>query len=148
MKTCRLFSLFFITLLSTNCFANGLKISGYVATSPKMSQIFAAYLTIENNQNEKVKLLKANSDDFEKTELHLSKMDNGMMKMVEQDYFLVNPHSTFAMKPGSYHIMLIKNKKPIIEGETVSVKLYFDDNTDYQVLLPVKPRTHSMHLMH
>ena len=75
-------------------------------------------------------------------EIHEMKMDNGVMKMRALPEGLDLPaNKSVALKPGSYHLMLMDLKAPLMKDSSVALTLTFKDakgvETKQQVSLPV-----------
>ncbi len=84
----------------------------------------AAYLTIKNGGKDAETFVSAESPVAEKTELHETRDENGVMKMrAVKEGVEIKPGSSLEFKPGSYHIMLIDLKKPLEEGAMVPLKI-------------------------
>lgn len=56
-------------------------------------------------------------------EIHEMKMDDGVMRMRAVDALPLPAGQAVALKPGSYHVMLMGLKQPIKAGETVPLTL-------------------------
>ncbi len=84
----------------------------------------AAYLSISNGGQEADRLIAAASPAAEKTELHETRDDNGVMKMRPVEGGIeIKPGTSVELKPGGYHIMLIGLKKRLQENEMVPLTL-------------------------
>lgn len=75
-------------------------------------------------------------------EIHEMKMDNGVMKMRALPEGLDLPaNKSVELKPGSYHLMLMDLKAPLMKDSSVALTLTFKDakgvETKQQVSLPV-----------
>ena len=57
-------------------------------------------------------------------EIHEMAMDNGVMKM-RQIPGIIPAGQTLALKPGSYHVMLLDLKQQVKDGDTVPITLEF-----------------------
>lgn len=85
----------------------------------------AAFMTIKNTSNTDDKLIGV-SVDFADASIHETKVDGDLMQMVEVDGIDIPAGQTVELKPGSFHIMLMK---PMIEpqvGSTVKLTLEFE----------------------
>jgi len=69
------------------------------------------------------KVVAASSPVAEMVEIHEMKMDNGVMKMRAVDALALPAGQPVALKPGSYHVMLIDLKKPLAKGDVVPITL-------------------------
>jgi periplasmic copper chaperone A len=66
------------------------------------------YFTVVNDGDAADRLLRVQTDVAEVVELHLSQLDNGVMKMEPVASGIDVPaHGKVELKPGSYHVMLI-----------------------------------------
>ena len=84
----------------------------------------AVYLTIKNDGKEGETFVSAESPIAEKTELHETRDENGVMKMhAVKEGVEVKPGSSLEFKPGGYHIMLFDLKKPLEAGATFPLKI-------------------------
>jgi periplasmic copper chaperone A len=86
----------------------------------------AAYFSIANSGAEADTLVSAASPASEKTELHETSEENGVMKMrAVAGGIEIKPGATQELKPGGYHVMLIGLTKRLQEGEMVPLTLTF-----------------------
>jgi copper(I)-binding protein len=60
-------------------------------------------------------------------EVHEMKMDKDVMKMQAVKALDLPAGQTVALKPGSYHVMLMDLKAPLAEGEHAVITLLFED---------------------
>ena len=92
-------------------------------SSEKMAT--ALYFTVENTGSSADTLFKAISDVAEKVEIHETYSEGDMMGMRKTSMLVIEGNSSFQLKPGGYHIMLMKLKKDLNDGEEVEVLLNF-----------------------
>ena len=71
-------------------------------------------------------------------EVHEMKMDGGMMKMRAIDKLAVPAGKSVELKPGGYHVMLMDLVAPLKEGDTVPLKLTFEDKGGAKQTIDVK----------
>ena len=122
----------------------------YVRLIPPGTTTTGAFMTIRNAGNTDRKLIKADSPVSDKVQLHTHMNENGVMKMREVPDIPVKAKGEVALKPGSYHIMLIDLKSELKEGELVPITLSFDDGSKAQVEATVRklqmamPASHGM----
>ena len=60
-------------------------------------------------------------------EVHEMKMDGGMMKMRAASRMAIPAGKPVDLKPGGYHIMLVGLVAPLKDGDSVPLKLTFED---------------------
>jgi hypothetical protein len=71
-------------------------------------------------------------------ELHEMVMDNNVMKMRALPRLDIQPGKTVELKPGSYHVMLIDLKKPLVKGEIVPITLKVEGKDKKVEMVEVK----------
>ena len=82
------------------------------------------YLTIKNAGAEADTLVSAESPIAGKTQIHESRIEDGVMKMrAVKDGIEIKPGSSLKFKPGGYHIMLLGLKKTLEEGATAPLTI-------------------------
>ena len=85
----------------------------------------ALYFVIENNGVKADTLFKVASDLAGKIEIHETYSQDDMMGMRKVDSLVIKGKSSFELKPGAYHIMLMKLKKDINDGDKAEFVLHF-----------------------
>jgi periplasmic copper chaperone A len=84
------------------------------------------FFKIENNSDKADTLYKAEFDLAGKVEIHETyDAGNDMMGMREVEMIVIPAKSTFELKPGSYHVMLMKLKQDIKKGDEGKITLFF-----------------------
>lgn len=71
-------------------------------------------------------------------EIHEMKMDGGVMKMRAVDALPLPAGQAVALKPGSYHVMLMGLKAPIKAGETVPLTLTVEGEDKQRTAVEIK----------
>lgn len=85
----------------------------------------ALYFVIENNGVKADTLFKVESDLAGKVEIHETYSKDDMMGMRKVDFLVIKGKSSFELKPGAHHIMLMKLKKDIKDGDKAEFVLHF-----------------------
>lgn len=110
----------------------------WVRSAPPNAPILGAFMEISNHSDDGIKLLSANTNGYKRLELHKTVPQDGMMKMIKQDFMLISAHSKLTLKPGSWHIMMIKPKEVPREGDSVAIKLVFDNSLSKTIYAKVR----------
>ncbi|CAC9994262.1 Copper metallochaperone, bacterial analog of Cox17 protein [uncultured Gammaproteobacteria bacterium] len=110
----------------------------WVRSAPPNAPILGAFMEISNHSDGDIKLLSANTNGYKRLELHKTVPQDGMMKMIKQDFMLIPAHSKLTLKPGSWHIMMIKPKEVPREGDSVAIKLVFDNGLSKTIYAKVR----------
>ena len=112
----------------------------WVAEAPPVAPVMGGYMKIENETSKPVSITRASCPDFETVEIHEMSMSGGMMKMREIEKLVVPANGKVELKPGGYHLMLIKPKQPFKKGDSLTVTLHMADGKSQAVKMKVKER--------
>ncbi|MFA7241725.1 MAG: copper chaperone PCu(A)C [Sulfuricellaceae bacterium] len=119
--------------------ADGISAMGpHVRMVPPGQPTTAAFFVLKNADDKDHKMVKAESTAANVTELHTHIHEGGMMKMRPVKDIEIKAGSETALKPGGLHVMLIDLKKPLKEGDNVTLKLTFEDNSSKEIAAPVR----------
>jgi len=84
------------------------------------------------------RVLSVSSPLAASAEIHEMKMDGGVMQMRALDALPLPAGQAVALKPGSYHLMLMGLKAPIKAGDTVPLQLLIEGDDRQRQTLDVK----------
>lgn len=115
----------------------------WVAEAPPVAPVMGGYMKIENETSNPISITRASCPDFETVEIHEMSMSGGMMKMREIEKLVVPANGKVELKPGGYHLMLIKPKKTFKRGDFLTVTLHTADGYSRAVKMEVKERKSS-----
>lgn len=105
--------------------------------SAGMARAGGAFLEIHNMGAADDKLVEAKSDIAARTELHTHLMDGDVMKMRQVDHVPVVANSTQMLQPGSYHVMFMGLKAPLMKGTQFPLTLVFENAGEVSVMVEV-----------
>ncbi len=118
--------IFGIFLLCASLMANasGISVSNaWVAATAPGQQVGGAYMDISSQTD--ARLVAAQSPVSGKVMIHSMTMKNGIMEMRKMKYLDIPAGKTVSLSPEGMHLMLMKLKGPLAEGESVPLKLTF-----------------------
>lgn len=98
----------------------------------------AVYFDIVNNSSAADTLIRAESKDAQKVELHETYIQGNEMGMRQSKMIIVNGNSAFSFKPRGHHIMLIGLKDNYKAGEAKELTLHFRKAGKIKVKAAVK----------
>lgn len=98
----------------------------WIRATPPNAKLSAAYLHLMNHTEEADALVSVSSPLAETAEIHNSIEQGGMMKMFRVERVEVPAKSMVAIKPGSFHVMLIGLKQQPQPGQTHVLMLHFE----------------------
>jgi len=96
------------------------------------------YVTLKNDGDKSVDLVRVTSDDYASVMLHRTIPDGSTQKMVMVHALTVPAHGSVSVAPGGYHLMLEQAKHKVAPGDTVHVKLQFSDGETLDTPFTVK----------
>lgn len=129
------------TLVLSGCSEGQFKIQeAWIAEAPPNVVAQAGYLTLDNGTSKPMTLVNATSDAFEEVQIHRSTHDEatGLVTMIHEKKADIPSHESLQFKPGGYHLMLIKPKSALKEGNQVTINLTFADGTEYKTIFAVR----------
>lgn len=86
----------------------------------------AAYMTISNLSDKPLALKNIHSDAAKKIELHEQVMVDGLMRMRKAEPMNIPAGKSVSLKAGGLHFMLLELTSNLKAGETVELKLCFN----------------------
>ena len=110
---------------------------GYVKASIPGSNVTASYMTLRNTSNKAITLQKVSSTVSDRIEIHEHSMADGMMRMREVGEITIKANSTVVLQPSGLHLMIFSLKQPIKEKSVMPLTLYFSNDTEVKIQLPV-----------
>ncbi|MEZ5923048.1 MAG: copper chaperone PCu(A)C [Hyphomicrobiaceae bacterium] len=111
----------------------------WARATPPGAQVAGAYVEIVNAGTEPDRLIAVSSPVAEVGEIHEMSMVEDVMKMRRLEAGLEIPAgATVSLKPGSFHIMLMKLKEPLVENVPVKATLTFENAGAIEVELVVE----------
>jgi copper(I)-binding protein len=106
--------------------------------TPTTAMTGAGYVTITNNGDETDTLIAVEAD-FERVEIHDTKVENDVASMFRVEGVIIEPDETVTFSPGGKHIMFMGlDGDPFEEGETVNATLVFEKAGRLEVVFDVE----------
>jgi copper(I)-binding protein len=97
------------------------------------------YMTIENKGRLPEQLLSGSTPVAARVEIHMISIEGGVMRMRElKDGLAIPAQGSIALKPGSYHIMLLGLKQQLLPGARIPLTLRFRRAGSVDVSLAVE----------
>jgi periplasmic copper chaperone A len=128
-----------ILLSLSSLLAKDIKIEdAYVRATPPNLPNSAAFMTVKNDSDKNIAIIKAFSNVSNAVELHIHQMKNGIMKMYPVPKIDIPAHGQTVLKPGGFHIMFIGLHHPLKKGESVILTLKFSNGEEQTVTAPIK----------
>ncbi|MGM0477275.1 MAG: copper chaperone PCu(A)C [Pseudomonadota bacterium] len=124
---------------ATTALAAAPEIKGqWVREAPPSASMLAGFGRLHNADSEERALVDASSSAFADIELHETVEEDGVMRMIEQEAITVPAEGMRELKPGSYHLMLMRPHESLEAGDEVTITLTFDDGSEREVVFPVR----------
>ena len=98
----------------------------------------AAFMTIVNTGDADDKLVAASTSIARTTEIHETKMENGVMKMrMLMGGLAIPAGAEVALKPMGLHVMMMGVMEKLVEGETLLLTLTFEQAGSVELAVPI-----------
>ena len=134
----------FLSLAAAAAYARDYKVGSlniadpWSRATPKGATVGAGYMKITNTGATPDRLISGSADVAPTFEVHEMTMDNGVAKMRPIKGGLeIKPGETVELKPGSFHVMFVGLKKPLVVGDHIKATLVFEKagtiNVEYDV---------------
>lgn len=127
-----------LLMLSSSMAADALTFTqATVPQAPPGAQVMAGFMQIDNNSEQDIDIVAISSPQFESVEMHLSQDVDGVARMLPQQKLSIKAGQPLILKPGSYHLMLIKPLNALSDGDTVELNFSLSTQQSQTLQLPV-----------
>lgn len=110
----------------------------WARATPKGADDGAGYMTIANKGTTPDRVSCVSDDASAQCVIHSMTVEGGIMRMRPVKGGLeIKPGQTVTLNPGSYHIMFVDLKHPLVQGQTVKATLKFDQAGTVDVEYPI-----------
>ena len=110
----------------------------WIRAAPAGAPVAGGYLTITNKGQKADRLVSVSAGFAAMSEIHEMAMEGDVMKMRPVDGGLViEPGATVELKPGGFHLMFMKPKSQVKDGESYPVTLQFENAGAFELEIPV-----------
>jgi hypothetical protein len=142
----RLFQLVLIatTLAAGNALAETYQLKSltieqpFARATPPAATVGGVFMTIRNRGAQADRLVRVASPAAGLAEMHEMKMEGDVMQMRAVPGIEIKPGATVELKPSGLHVMLQQLKRPLKQGETVSLALTFEKAGTVEIMVPVE----------
>lgn len=110
----------------------------YVREVPPVMTNSAAYMTLHNDSDAPVALVRGTSTASKVVELHTHSRVDGMMQMHSVEKIVIPAKGSTELKPMGLHVMLIGLKAPLHAGDVTQLALMFDNDEEVHLEAPVR----------
>jgi copper(I)-binding protein len=98
----------------------------WIREAPPGASAMAAYMLVVNPSKKGLNLTRVTSPAFGEVQMHVSEVKDGMTRMKQVPGFSLPAGAKLVFKPGGNHLMLLKPKKALKQGDVVPLVLEFD----------------------
>ncbi|MEM7461258.1 MAG: copper chaperone PCu(A)C [Pseudomonadota bacterium] len=129
---------------SANAVEAGMKMHGdlvienaWIRAAPAGAPVAGGYMKITNKGQTADKLVSVSAEFSGMSEIHEMSMEGDVMKMRPIDGLVIGPGETVELKPGGFHLMFMKPKAQVKDGDTHTVTLTFENAGVVEMDMPV-----------
>ena len=128
----------FIGMAAAAAATGGIRIEdAWARATPPGVRVGAAYLLL-TNQGGQDRLLSVSTPIAERAEMHITTMEDGMMRMRPMRAVDLAGGETVRFVPGGRHFMLIGLEKPLREGDSFPLTLTFEKADPIETTVQVR----------
>lgn len=110
----------------------------WARATPKGADDGAGYMTITNKGTMPDRVNCVSDDASTHCVIHSMTMEGGIMRMRPVEGGLeIKPGQTVTLSPGSFHIMFVDLKHPLVQGQAVKATLKFDHAGTVDIEYPI-----------
>jgi hypothetical protein len=101
-------------------------IDPWARASAGANGVVGAYLTVRNDGDQADRLVGAVSDNAEQVQLHVTRAQGQVMRMLPVESIDIPAHGAVTLQPGGYHLMVMGLKEPLRVGARLPLTLKFE----------------------
>ncbi len=110
----------------------------WVRAAPPGAASLAGYLVLRNPCGAAIEVSDVESRDFGMPMMHRTEVVDGVSRMRPAGKLVVPPGGELRFEPGGLHLMLMKPRRPLAEGDQASVRLVLADGRRVFAVFPVR----------
>ncbi|MBW8367605.1 MAG: copper chaperone PCu(A)C [Arenimonas sp.] len=110
----------------------------WVRAAPPGATTLAGYLVLRNPCRAAVVVTDVESRDFDMPMIHRSDVVDGVSRMRHVGELTLAPGQSLVFEPGGLHLMLMKPRRALAEGDQAGVRLVLADGRRLFALFPVR----------
>ena len=140
MKIKPILACILMTMLSSSALSDSSRVeasNGWINNLPPSIPMRAGYMLLQNDSDNPVTITRIESSAFGSVEMHQTRNEHGLMKMVEISSIEIPADGRAELKPGGMHLMLMQPQIALPPGTEVPLTLYFEDGGQLDVRLKV-----------
>jgi len=110
----------------------------WVRAAPPGAATLAGYLVLRNPCTSAVVVKDVESRDFGMPMIHRTEIVDGVSRMRHVGELTIPAGASLAFEPGGLHLMLMKPRRPLPEGEKAGIRLVLADGRRVFAEFPVR----------
>ncbi|OGT73464.1 MAG: hypothetical protein A3I78_04285 [Gammaproteobacteria bacterium RIFCSPLOWO2_02_FULL_56_15] len=112
--------------------------------APPGASATAGYLSLENRGETDIELVEVTGTDFGKIEIHRTRIEDGVARMLRQAKVTIPATGGVEFKPGDYHLMIFRPARTFQAGEETVLEFHFSDGSTIPAtasITPIRPQS-------
>ncbi|HHZ88386.1 MAG TPA: copper chaperone PCu(A)C [Chromatiaceae bacterium] len=118
--------------------ANVVVENAWVRAAPPNAKVMAGYLTLRNQADIPLRLMRVSSPDFKRIEIHQSLNQDGMARMIALPHLHLAAQGTLRLEPGGSHLMLIEPTRKLFINRSVTLSIVFGNGSSTNTSMVIK----------
>lgn len=110
----------------------------WILEAPAGAGMMAGYGVLENGTEAPVIVQRAESPAFGRVSIHETRIEDGQTRMSPVDSLTLPAGGRAVMRPGGLHLMLMRPKAELREGQSAEIRFYLKDGEALTARFPVR----------
>lgn len=110
----------------------------WIRAAPPNSNVLAGYVALSNPTRQSVTITGVSNADFDRVELHITRIEKGMARMEQEAKVVVAAGGEVRFEPTGRHLMLLAPKRKFTVGDSVVLHFAFSDGTQQKIAFTVR----------
>ncbi len=111
--------------------------AAWIGDAPTAAPMRAGYVELHNATDQVIEIVAASSARFGLVEMHETRVEAGVARMIELPSVSIPPGGTFSFSPGGAHFMLMRRQGSLSKGETCPIRLSFNDGSEQDIVFRI-----------
>ena len=120
----------------------------WIREAPPTARVLAGYLTLVNTGDSTITVTAISSPDFEGAEIHRTVIEDGVARMLPVNRLEIPASGQLTLEPGGLHLMLFDPRRPLAEGDSVTLTIHRSNGSNPTTTAPVVRKTGEDHSRH
>lgn len=111
--------------------------NAWIRDAPPSAPMRAGYALLVNSSTAEIEIVSASSPAFGIVEMHETRVENDVARMVALPSIKIAAHQSFEFAPGGAHLMLMRPKGALQKGDRATITLMMKSGASVEAMFVV-----------